>query len=97
MRSSTATELKRIAPRPAGVEVIHTLTRSQPPGWTGYGRRVDREMLAEIAWPADREAAVFICGPTGFVETVANALVDARRTNHRTIRTERFGPTGGSR
>jgi ferredoxin-NADP reductase len=77
-----------------GVEVVHTLTAAAPPGWQGYARRVDRAMLAEVAWPADAGALAFVCGPTGFVETVADALVslghDARR-----IRTERFGPTGG--
>ena len=31
-----------------GLTVVHTLTRSQPPGWTGYARRVDAEMLAEV-------------------------------------------------
>jgi len=77
-----------------GVEVVHTLTAGPPPGWQGYARRVDRAMLAQVAWPADAGALAFVCGPTGFVETVADALVslghDARR-----IRTERFGPTGG--
>ena len=39
--------------RPAGgVEVIYTLTRSQPPGWPGYARRADAALLAEVAWPA---------------------------------------------
>ena len=38
--------------RGEGVEVIHTLTRAQPAGWTGYSRRVDAEMLGEVAWPA---------------------------------------------
>jgi ferredoxin-NADP reductase len=31
-----------------GLTVVHTLTRSQPPGWTGYARRVDAELLAKV-------------------------------------------------
>jgi ferredoxin-NADP reductase len=77
-----------------GIDVRFTLTREQPPDWTGYARRIDDELLAELAWPAAEQALTYICGPTAFVETAASALValghDAAR-----IRTERFGPTGG--
>ena len=52
-------------------EVVHTLTRAQPPGWTGYARRVDIELLREVAWPADEGPLAFVCGPTSFVESVA--------------------------
>jgi ferredoxin-NADP reductase len=86
-------ELERIGAGP-GVEITHTLTRSQPPGWTGYARRVDRDMLAEVAWPASDAPHIFVCGPTGFVETAADALVSIGHDTLR-IRTERFGPTGG--
>jgi ferredoxin-NADP reductase len=75
-----------------GLDVVYTLTRSQPDGWTGYSRRVDREVLAEVA-PADL-ALAFVCGPTPFVEAVAAALVDLGHDPRR-IKTERFGPTGG--
>jgi len=77
-----------------GVEVIQTLTRAQPPGWSGYRRRVDREMLADIAWPAAGTPRCYLCGPTGFVEAVATALVELGHLPQN-IRTERFGPTGG--
>ena len=87
-------ELESIASANSGVEIIRTLTRTQPSGWTGYGRRVDQAMLAEIAWPADQQPRSFACGPTGFVETVASGLV-ALGHEPGNIRTERFGPTGG--
>jgi ferredoxin-NADP reductase len=87
-------ELGTIATGQNGVEVIQTLTRTQPPGWSGYRRRVDREMLAEIVWPAAEAPHCYVCGPTGFVEAVASALVDLGH-DPRNIRTERFGPTGG--
>ena len=75
-----------------GVRVERTFTRSAPEGWTGYARRVDREMLAEVA-PAPG-ARVYVCGPTGFVEGVAGDLVALGHDPSR-IRTERFGATGG--
>ena len=82
---------------PAGVEVIHTLTRSQPPGWAGYARRVDERMLAEVAWPAAQSPSggplAYVCGPTSFVESVAASLVGLGYPAGR-IRTERFGATG---
>ncbi|HET6771307.1 MAG TPA: ferredoxin reductase, partial [Actinomycetota bacterium] len=64
-------ELDRLANVGDGFEVIHTLTRVQPPGWTGYSRRVDEEMLGEVAWPAGDTPVAFICGPTPLVESVA--------------------------
>ena len=77
-----------------GVEVVHTLTRGHPVGWSGYTRRVDSEMLREIAWPTAGDPLVFICGPTSFVETVADALVGLGYPPAR-VKTERFGATGG--
>jgi ferredoxin-NADP reductase len=78
---------------PAGVEVIHALTRSQPRGWAGYARRVDEKMLAEVAWPAAGKPLAYVCGPTSFVETVAAGLVDLGYPPVR-VRTERFGASG---
>jgi ferredoxin-NADP reductase len=76
-----------------GIEVVHTLTREQPPGWTGYARRVDAALLGEVAWPADDGARAFVCGPTSFVETVADGLVELGYSPGR-VKTERFGATG---
>jgi ferredoxin-NADP reductase len=76
-----------------GVEVVHTLTREQPPGWTGYARRVDAGLLGEVAWPADQNPLAFVCGPTSFVETVADGLVGLGYPAQR-VKTERFGATG---
>jgi ferredoxin-NADP reductase len=75
-----------------GARVERTYTRAAPDGWTGYTRRVDRAMLAEVA-PATG-ARVYVCGPTGFVEGVADDLVALGHDPSR-IRTERFGATGG--
>jgi ferredoxin-NADP reductase len=83
-------ELSRPAP---GVEVIHTLTRSHPDGWTGYTRRVDPAMLAEVAFRAAEGALAYVCGPTNFVEAVAAGLVGLGYPAGR-VKTERFGATG---
>ena len=75
------------------LEVVHTLTRSQPPGWTGYGRRIDEAMLAEVAWPSAARPLAYVCGPTRLVEAVASTLVGLGHEPAR-VKTERFGPTG---
>jgi ferredoxin-NADP reductase len=77
-----------------GVEVVHTLTREQPPTWTGYARRVDEALLGEVAWPTGERPLAFVCGPTSFVETVADGLVELGYPPEQ-VKTERFGPTGG--
>jgi ferredoxin-NADP reductase len=87
-------ELQELAASPDGPQVFLTLTRAQPPGWAGYARRVDEPMLTEVATPLGTGAWVYICGPTPFVEGVANALVQIGIPPVQ-IRTERFGPTGG--
>jgi ferredoxin-NADP reductase len=77
-----------------GLRVVHTLTRSQPPGWTGYARRVDAEMLAEVSPAAAKRPRVYVCGPTTFVEVVAGTLVELGH-DPQAVKTERFGATGG--
>jgi ferredoxin-NADP reductase len=79
----------------SGVEVIHTLTRNQPPGWSGYARRVDAALLAEVAWPTAAMPLAYACGPTSFVEALSQALVQAGYPPER-VKTERFGATGGT-
>jgi ferredoxin-NADP reductase len=89
-----AGELDHLAASDGSLEVVHTLTRSQPPGWTGYARRIDDEMLAEVAPSPEQGPLTFVCGPTPLVESVATALVGLGHDAGR-IKTERFGPTGG--
>ena len=87
-------ELARLTADDRGLAVAHTLTRSQPAGWEGYSRRIDGEMVAEVAWPKKDVPSVFICGPTAFVETASSLLVESGY-DPAWIRTERFGATGG--
>jgi ferredoxin-NADP reductase len=86
-------ELERLQTDHTGLEVFHTLTRGYPRGWDGFGRRIDMQMLEEVAKPLGRDLKAYICGPTALVEGVANGLVTLGISPDH-IRTERFGPTG---
>jgi ferredoxin-NADP reductase len=86
-------ELDSFATTSPGLRVVHTLTRSQPASWTGYRRRVDREMLADVIDGNRSSLQVFVCGPTPLVESVAENLVGLGLPPAR-VRTERFGPSG---
>jgi ferredoxin-NADP reductase len=85
-------ELQRLA-ADDGLDLRLTLTREWPEGWEGLRGRIDRALLAQIAWPPDERPLVYVCGPSGFVETAAAGLVESGHEPSR-IRTERFGPTG---
>ncbi len=87
-------ELDALSAAGDGLTVAHCLTRKQPAGWRGYGRRIDRPMLEEVAWPKMQNPIIFVCGPTPLVEAVAGHLVDMG-FDAPSIKTERFGPTGG--
>jgi ferredoxin-NADP reductase len=87
-----ARELERVREQ-QGVTVQITLTRAQPPGWTGLSRRLDAEMLGEIGPSPEERPLVFVCGPTAFVEHAADALVGLGHSAER-IHAERFGPSG---
>lgn len=86
-------ELDDLAARQDGFTAVHTLTRSQPSGWTGYARRIDERMLTEVLEPIGMAARAFICGPTALVEAAADSLVRLGFPPDR-VRTERFGPSG---
>jgi ferredoxin-NADP reductase len=89
-----ADELRQRVRDDHGLDVAYAYTRKAPEGWRGQVGRVDAARLVSDGWPASLEPDVFVCGPTGFVEAVADFLVDAGHDPHR-VRTERFGPTGG--
>jgi ferredoxin-NADP reductase len=75
------------------IDVAFALTRAWPEGWSGHRGRVDAALLEQTEWSPQLRPLVYVCGPGGFVEFVANTLA---RLGHEAgrIRTERFGPTG---
>src|SRR5258708_4166635 len=87
-------ELDTMARRDPVLRVVNTLTRKQPEGWMGHRRRIDKALLAEACFPPEQNPKIFVCGPTPFVERVSSLLVELGH-NPLTIKTERFGPTGG--
>jgi ferredoxin-NADP reductase len=87
-------ELDAMARRDPDLRVVNTLTRKQPKGWMGHRRRIDKAMLAEARFRPERKPKIFVCGPTPFVEDVSRLLVELGY-NPLTIKTERFGPSGG--
>lgn len=86
-------ELSSLAGSP-GLEVRYTLTRSRPPGWAGWDRRVDSAMLTAIGPEPAERPRIYVCGPTPFVERVADLLVELGHAQA-AVHAERFGPTGG--
>jgi ferredoxin-NADP reductase len=84
-----ADDLARLGERD-GVEITFAYTRTAPPGWRDPVGRLDADRLAAAAWPPAELATTYICGPTAFVETVADLLLAAGHEAAR-IRTERFG------
>ncbi len=86
-------ELEVLQKEKDGLKVFHTLTRTQPPGWKGYSRRIDRKMLNDVIQSLERPFQVFICGPTLLVESASAELVGLG-IPPKNIRTERFGPSG---
>ena len=89
-----ADELTALAGRADGLRVVQTLTRAQPPAWTGYARRIDMAMIGDMLETTGRMAQAFVCGPTPLVEVAAEALVGLGLAPSQ-IKTERFGPSGG--
>jgi ferredoxin-NADP reductase len=90
-----AAELQRREGEERGLTIAYAFTRATPAAWPKPPARINAAFLAEAAFPAGEDPACYICGPTGFVESVA-ALLEQAGYDPRRIKTERFGPTGGT-
>jgi ferredoxin-NADP reductase len=86
-------ELRRRSTEDSGLDITFLYTRTAPEGETRLVGRITAEDLLRYGWPPDLEPTCYACGPTPFVETVADLLIDLGHKPMR-IRTERFGPTG---
>ena len=71
--------------------VHYQYTRSARPG--ARPGRIDAATIARLAPPPAAKPAIFVCGPSGFVEAATSLLVEAGHPAP-AIKTERFGPTG---
>ncbi|MDO7853569.1 ferredoxin reductase [Hymenobacter convexus] len=86
-------ELEGLAAADSSFTLLLSYTRQAPPGWAGYHRRLDAEMLVEAVAHLPVPPQCYVCGPTGLVESAAT-LLQAQGLPDAAIRTERFGPTG---
>jgi ferredoxin-NADP reductase len=86
-------ELERLAAHDHSIRVTHTITREQASEWKGALGRIDRTMLATVAWSPAERPRIYICGPSPLVTFVATEL-EALGHDPNLIRMERFGPTG---
>jgi ferredoxin-NADP reductase len=87
-------ELRQLSKQDSQFDVIYTFTRQAPANWQGYARRIDGPMLREVLQPIGQSVRIYICGPTALVEVAANTLASIGIAAA-SIRTERYGPTGG--
>jgi ferredoxin-NADP reductase len=87
-------ELRRLDQESAKLMVDYVHTRSTPAGWPVTPARLTSDTLLGKIFPAEENPDVFVCGQTVFVETVADWLVMGGYSPE-SIRTERFGGTGG--
>jgi len=87
-------ELDAMARRNSELRIVHTLTRKQLEGWVGHRGRINKALLAEACFPPERNPKIYLCGPTLFVEDISRSLVELGH-DPLTIKTERFGPSGG--
>lgn len=72
------------------LQTAYVYTRRVPEGWPVAAGRVSKDVLAASVFPVSDAPAIFVCGPTGFVEAVATWLVELGYPAE-TIKTERFG------
>jgi ferredoxin-NADP reductase len=87
-------ELEAMMRRDSGFGLIYTLTRQQPENWTGPRGRINKGLLSANGFPPAHNPMIYVCGPTSFVETAASLLVELG-FDPLSIKTERFGPSGG--
>jgi ferredoxin-NADP reductase len=86
-------ELRALSTEHRSLIVTYAYTRTVPKDWRRPPGRIDAALIADTTWPADLGPTCYVCGPTPFVETVANLLAASGNVGDK-IRTERFGPTG---
>ncbi len=94
----SADELTHLCERRDGLEVIYTFTRQQPPGWTGYQRRIDAQMLTEVIRPIENPfpRLHLWADPAGRIggESIGAAGNCTGEYTNRTVRTNRPKPFG---
>lgn len=86
-------ELRRRAAEDGGLDVTFIYTRTAPKDEPRPVGRISLDDFISHGWSAEAEPTCYVCGPTAFVETVADLLIFSGHDPSK-IRTERFGPSG---
>ena len=86
-------DLFALSHRGDSVDVTYVYTRTTPANWPRPPRRLDATLLASAAWPPALAPTCYVCGPTSFVETAADLLIQSGHDREK-VKTERFGATG---
>jgi ferredoxin-NADP reductase len=89
-------ELHSLSENADSMSIHYAYTRVTPKNWLRLPGRIDIKLIADTTWGADLGPTCYICGPTPFVESVAELLTASGNDPGR-MRTERFGPTGGQK
>lgn len=87
-------ELNAMIHRDNDLRLVYALTREQPDDWTGYRGRINEALLVDNCFPPEQNPMFYVCGPTAFVENISG-LLSRLGFNPLSIKTERFGPSGG--
>lgn len=87
-----AQELRRLERNCDWLQIALVYTRVAAPRTTRPPGRVRAADLVSTDWAPDHVARVYVCGPTGFVESVTAKLIEQGHQPS-AIRTERFGPS----
>lgn len=87
-------ELDTMARGDHDLRLVYALTREHPGDWNGHRGRVNEVLLAKNGFTPAQNPTFFVCGPTGFVESISSMLVKLGFDPF-AIKTERFGPSGG--
>jgi ferredoxin-NADP reductase len=87
-------ELEAMTRRDSSFRLVYALTRQQPKDWMGHRGRINKGLLSANWFPPAHNPTIYVCGPTTFVETAASLLVELG-FDPLSIKTERFGPSGG--
>ena len=77
----------QISDKHPNIKTVYTLTKVNTP-WTGYSRRIDKEMIREEI-PDFNERVFFVCGPPKFVTSMENIL-NEQKVDNKNIRKEKF-------
>ncbi|WP_456660629.1 hypothetical protein [Bradyrhizobium sp. JR3.5] len=87
-------ELDAMAHGDRDLRLVYALTREHPADWSGHRGRVNEILLADNSFAREHNPSFFVCGPTGFVESISSKLIKLG-FDPLSIKTERFGPSGG--